>query len=188
MWEFKKIFTLEILYTAGTICLALTRKFYWPKAPVAIGLLLTIGLLGQIFRLYKEQKIHGRNIVCAVAVFMACLIISSILAYSIDAGHSEHWDRYVVSYSAAIIIFLAFMLSEKTIQLFNAIAAISYPVYLLHEIIFRVAFGKIFYRGINAPLFITGTLASLIIASVLAHILIEKPMMSFGSKLEKRLE
>lgn len=188
MWQFKKIFTLEILCGIGTIGIAVVRRFIWAEAPVAIGLLLTIGLLGQIFRLYKNGEVYNKELLLSVGVFSVVLVASSIMAYQVDVGHQEHWWRYVLSYACAIAIFMIFMMTEKSVKIFSTLAIVAYPVYLLQEIVFRVFFGNKLYMAMPGILFIVTTLGTLTVVSVLTHLLIEKPMVLLGNRIEQKLK
>lgn len=187
IWNYKKLLPLEILGTLGSVGLAIVRRKVWPAAPVAIGLLLTIGVLGQMYRLYKNKEITGKQLAIAIGIFEAGLIFASILAYQIDMGHQENWHRYVLSYSLAVIVFTLFMQTEKSLYLCTLVAVIAYPVYLLQEIVFRVAFGIVWQQGTNRFLFLICTLGVLIIVSVMAHVLIEKPMGKIENEIEKKL-
>lgn len=188
MWNYKKLISLEIILCAGTICLAVVRKVYWQAAPVAIGLLLSIGLVGQVFRLLNEKLINYKHLCFVIAVFAISLFIICILAYQIDMGHHENWHRYVLSYAIAICLFFIFFKAKKNIWIFSYIAILAYPLYLYQEIIFRFAFANIQVNSKNAVIFIVGVLVLLFTVSFFVHIGIEKPMINLGNKIENKLK
>ena len=165
----------------------MVRKLIWSSAPVAIGLLLSIGLLGQVFRLFEDGLANRSELTQSLVLFVITLVLSSLLAYQSDAGHQENWYRYVLSYSLAITIFCFFMRTGISICFCTALASIAYPLYLLQEIVFRVAFERIWNSNINASLFIIGSLTVLIVSAAAAHVLLEKPMIAIGNEIERRI-
>ena len=187
IWNYKKVLFLELIGALGSIVIAIVRKTIWASAPVAIGLLLTIGLLGQIFRLYKNDEVSIKHLNIAIFIFETCLICSSLLAYQSDNGYQENWHRYVLSYSFAVIIFTVFFVTKKNFSPLAIIAEIAYPIYLLQEIVFRVAFNKIWQQEMDKVLFICGMLLALIGVSFIVHVLIERPAIIIGNKIEKKL-
>lgn len=184
MWNKKGIFCLYVIASIGTMVLGVVRHYVWSAAPVAMGLLLTIGLLGQQVKLYNEKIINRKYLLSSVLLFELIMTITSILAYQQDMGHQENWHRYVLSYTLAIMIFTFFLHTKKTITFFSTIAIVAYPLYLFQEIVFRIAFEKIWHDGIKPFLFVIVTLGALVIMSVAAHIFVEKPMISLSRKME----
>lgn len=188
MWEEKKLISVLTVSAVGTVGIGVVRKTIWDTAPVAIGLLLSIALLGQVFRLYKENSLRKHNVKIGIAIFEICLIITCVLAYQVDMGHQEKWYRYFLSYSLAILIFVVFMSTSKSIKVFTKIAAISYPLYLLQEIVFRTVF-ELIWKPIYQPvLFLLLALILLVLCSIVAHYLIEKPMIRLGNAVETSMK
>lgn len=187
VWDYKKLFPLVVIGAAGTVGIAVVRRTVWPLAPVAVGLLLTIGLLGQIFRLYRNGDVTGKQLLTAVLVFEGCLMASSLLAYQADTGFQENWHRYFLSYSLAIAVFSFFIKTEKKVTVLTLLAVIAYPVYLLQEIVLRLAFDSVWQPGMNRPAFVVVTLAALLLVSLAAHLAVEKPMGKIGDRIENRI-
>ncbi len=186
IWDYKKLRVVETISAVGTICLGIIRHRFWNTAPVAIGLLITIALVGQNYKLFSEKKITKAQLSEAVGIFVLCLTITSVLAYQADTGYRETWYRYVISYGMAILVFTLSMWKEIVIKPLTALAVIAYPVYLLQEIVHRVAFSLIWKPGMNALFFSLGTILSLIIVSIIVHLLIEKPFIQIGKKIEAK--
>lgn len=184
MWDERKLLSLLTVSSVGTVCIAIIRKAVWTSAPVAIGLLLSIALLGHLFRLYKNGTLQKQSIKIGIFIFEICLIITCVLAYQVDMGHQENWYRYFFSYSLAVMIFAGFMLTSKSIKIFNQIAVIAYPLYLLQEIVFRVAFELIWKASINPVMFSSLIVLVLLMCSIFAHYLIEIPMSKLGNAVE----
>ena len=187
LWYKKGIIRLLALSTTGTIALSLIRKFIWSSAPVAIGLLLSIALIGQIARLYIDNKTELKILIKGVLIFIVCLFISCILAYQSDNGHQESWYRYFLSYTCAITAFIFFMMTKKNFSLLNYIATISYPLYLLQEIAFRVAFDKIGPHNIRLVPFSIATISALFLISWILHKYLEEPLIKVGKIIESKL-
>lgn len=188
MWDKKKLLLLLTVSSAGTVCLGIIRKKIWTSAPVAIGLLLSIALLGQLFRLYKDGRIQKQSLRIGIMIFEICLIITCFLAYQIDMGHQENWYRYFFSYSLAVLIFVYFMFTSMNISIFSQIAIIAYPLYLLQEIAFRVAFELIWKPVYNPVWFSVLSVSSLVVVAIMAHHLIEIPMIKLGNIIEAHMK
>lgn len=185
LWDYRSVAALHVLMTLAAVALALVRRLVWTSAPVAVPLLLSIALLGQILRLHQEGIASRRQAVLSIAVFEAGLTAASLLAYQVDVGHQENWHRYVLSYTTALCIFLLFRARGIAPRILVWISVISYPVYLLQEPVFRLAFGRAWMGGIDPWIFTVCVMTVLVLVSMAVHVWIERPCVELGRDMER---
>ncbi|WP_225768496.1 acyltransferase [Inquilinus sp. Marseille-Q2685] len=130
-------FTLcaSLAWLAVAIVFALARHFLERKVPVAIPLSLSIMFWGTLWReaIASRSEMHRRYAVWMLGAYVVIIPIVSLLAYDIDLGLEENWIRYLISYLAALAIFVTLTTVIRLSGRFSVLlGAISYSLYLFH--------------------------------------------------------
>lgn len=80
---------------------------------------------------------------------------------------------------------LHFVQLHFTTNLLTFIGGISYDLYLIQEIVHRYAFVYLWNTGMGVLFFVMATILFMILLSFFIHHTIEKPLISFGNRIEK---
>lgn len=183
-------FTLcaSLAWLTVAIVFALARHFLERKIPVAIPLSLSIMFWGTLWReaVVNHSEMHRRYAVWMLGVYVVVIPIVSLLAYDIDLGLEENWVRYLISYLAALAIFVTLTTAIRISGRFPVLlGAISYSLYLFHvhaRDAVELAFA---FAGLHpAPLIVVplSILTALLLAWVIFR-LVERPMNTMGHRL-----
>ncbi|MFE0754187.1 acyltransferase family protein [Inquilinus sp. NPDC058860] len=183
-------FTLcaSVAWLTVAIMFALARHFLERKVPVAIPLSLSIMFWGTLWReaIANCSEMHRRYAVWMLGVYVVVIPIVSLLAYDIDLGLEENWVRYLISYLAALAIFVALTTAIRLSGRFMVLlGAISYSLYLFH-VHARDAVELAFALADLRPSPLIAIPLSVLTALLLAWLvfrLVERPMNALGHRL-----
>lgn len=161
------------------------------KLPVALPLALSVMFFGILWMRYifKENNTSLKEALIPLTVFAILLIPTSLLAYNKDYGFGETWYRYVLTYFAALAIFLFFTTRYRiTNKVIVFLGKISYSIYLTHSIVEQMIIHKLYFSSIlTSPyerLFVS--LGLTLILSIICYYFIEKPFVNIGRKVIQR--
>lgn len=110
-----------------------------------------------------------------------------VWAKLLESKYSTEFDLLIVS-SMIILFFMTFLLiaTNKTAAIgalnWTALGALTYPLYLLHQMIGFMIF-NVAYPAMNPHLLLWGTIALMISASYVVHKKIETPMARYLKKI-----
>jgi peptidoglycan/LPS O-acetylase OafA/YrhL len=173
-------------FIAVALVLAILRNVLVIKFPTALPLALSLMFFGTVWR---QATLDGNASAKRVAPWLLGVIIVmivpiSVVGYSHDFGYHEHWQPYVICYSAAIATFvLCTTRLQITWRPLVWLGQISYSIYLLHPLIaaacYRLGFRSSIMPG--GALVYAVTLAAIAVAcSWLTYRFIEQPGIRTG--------
>lgn len=191
LWNEQKMVGIFYLFISLSVLASAIRFILHKKVPVAIPLGLSMMFLGYAWRacildksVYMASKIKSMVTICMISTF-----ICGYLSYSWDHQTDEPWQNFSYAYVLGIFIFI---ISTKYIK-FNTVATcylgvISYSLYLIHDPIIKMV------SSLKSELtFLTNQeikFSSIFIAllfSSFVYSLVEKPSISFGKKIVKKI-
>lgn len=190
IWDRRSIKITFSLACLGTILLGIIRKYIWSNAPVAIGLLLTIALLGHIMRISEEaSEISEHSFNIYIYIYETTVLIVSLLAYLRSVNHGETWYKYFISYTMAVLAAYLFKKFKASNNIFTFLGMISYDIYLLQEIVNTYMFEIIWPAANHFSIWVFSALVFVItiFVSWITHITIEKTGVKVERKLRKRM-
>ncbi len=183
----------SIVSLACALALAAARSFLDEKLPVALPLALSIMFWGFLWR--RATVDHAPDARAWVArltpLIYAAIPPISVMAYSTDHGFHETWWRYMNSYLLALTLFILFTTRIK-IDAPSALflGRISYSVYLFGPLGQELAMKAHPYLPKGAPALLAVALAMVLTLPISAttYRLVEKPAISMGKSLRRRLQ
>lgn len=163
------------------------------KLPVVVPLGLDVMFLGLLYRRFerKEGNLDGKKILNLIAIFVIFLLPISFMAYNKDYGFGEKWYKYFVSYTLAILIFVAFSKYKWHTKTLVYLGAISYSLYLLHPVIgmdLVDLIKKNYISDLNPITCILLFFSFAIVAAMLSYHFVEKPSITIGKNLLKKIQ
>ena len=178
----------------GVMAGALALKILWIQNPSLLPAEVVTGTMflgfiaiGTQFHYLLQAGISaGRCALCVLAMLAMFLI-----DYRLGPTRSEYFDswRVVVSYSAAVLIFALCYAARARFRpnrLFDALAAISYPLYLVHAVTGFVILSFL-QMAWHVPFALAATAAALcstLLATAL-HICVERPAIGLGHRISR---
>lgn len=182
-----KVFVCGLLFVnvIGLVC-ALARFLLDKKFPIAPFMGLSIILFSSIYFQHMNNKFLTRKQFLALwftNFAMFCFI--SILGYQHDWGYGETPERFVICY---LLVALLFVFSKKIFaklvnKYFIILGAISYPLYLFHELI-----NNLLSYYINKSTWYNLIIIniSIILCAYIMHFYVELPGIKFKKYFIKR--
>ena len=140
--------------------------------PVAIGLLISLSLLGIMIK--RNETGTKYNMKANVIIFVITLFFTSIFAYSNHFTNIFISARYICSYLIALFLFFAIKKNVKKSNLFSKLGVISYSIYLLHPTIGFWILKSLYLCGVNVYINVLCSLLGTIFVSYISHKYIEE--------------
>ena len=175
-----------------TAALVLAGLRYWTgkSLPVALPLGLTVMFWGLLWRYTLERREETARLFKAVtAAILVVLLPICLLAYNVDTGFGETWHKYMISYYAAMAIFLVFTGRIKlTHPVFVFLGTISYSLYLSGPIgqeLANIMLGDA-VRFLPVHVFIALAMLFSIAMSIVSYRLVEAPSVALGRRISER--
>lgn len=175
------------------LMLSIIRFVTGEKLPVAVPLGLAVMFLGLLYRRYekKEGDLDSKKMLNIFAAFVILLLPISFMAYNKDYGFAEKWYKYFVSYSLAILIFVAFSKYKWHTKTLVYLGAISYSLYLLHPVI-GMDLVNIIKNQYLTDLSAINCIGLFFLfsfgAAILSYHFIEKPSITIGRNILKKIK
>jgi len=136
-------------------------------------------LIGVIlFNSYQERKIDLQ----AWVLLSICVIAQAIMHYQSHLGPHQTWQNHTLEITAYLLVFTAVTSGKIKIlnhQVFLFFGKISYPLYLVHQIVGLKLIGVLVGQGINFWLALNFSLVCMIGLAYLINKFIEQPGLSF---------
>ncbi len=159
-----------------------------PPDLVSEAMYLGFILIGTLFHYHHEGVLSTRTLVVGVLALLVLFFLSYALGPNALAFHSPH----TASFAIAVAVFAAcYRLRQRfrPNRALDALAAISYPLYLIHAI---VGFTTINFLvlGCGLPYGLAAILAVLFAMALAGalHRLVERPTIHFGHRLRRRTQ
>ncbi len=185
----KLLFGISLLFLLVGVVMAVFRYILNIKLPLAIPL----GLSSMFFGSYWRNYIVEKNLLCKkysiiyLIVFFIIIPFISFFGYNVDFGFHESWQRYLITYYSAIVIFILFNFIKLHNRVLTYLGAISYSIYLFHPIIFKWFNPLLLRLGLPVIINILILLVIVVIFSSGTYKVIEMPFVQIGKKLRSRL-
>jgi peptidoglycan/LPS O-acetylase OafA/YrhL len=171
----------------------IVRGWFHIKLPLALPLGLAIMFFGFLWR---DAVLNGcatsrRYSKIFLTIFSILMPIICITGYNTDMGFGETWYRYLLSYAAALIIFMIFTTRIRIKnRVFSYLGRISYSLYLFHPIVIAAAASGLGERlsTLSPHLAVALILVATVLLSAAIYELLEKPAIELGKTLIRRRE
>ncbi|MEA3535451.1 acyltransferase [Rhizobium sp. CC-YZS058] len=179
-----------LLFLGAALLAAALRYWTGKSLPVAIPLGLTVMFWGLLWRYTLEQRENVRRLFIMVTAAIAVVLPPlCVLAYNFDTGFGETWYRYLISYYAAMALFVLFTARIRlTHPVLIYLGTISYSLYLFGPIgqeLANILLGSAVER-IPIHLFILLAMVFSIIMAALTYRFVEAPAIALGRRLSDR--
>jgi peptidoglycan/LPS O-acetylase OafA/YrhL len=191
LFRINRLNSPRFLFGAVLLCLSLAfglayfRYKLAMKLPVALPLALGVMFLGNLTRMRIDLQTDTPDPRYVTLLYLVLMVPISLLAYNFDFGFDEHWQRYVLSYGVALVLFQVWIRrnawNPEWLQWFGKI---SYSLYLLHPVGMSVANR---YTGFPMPLKCAFSIALSILASWLIFSWVEAPAIRLGKRIISRI-
>lgn len=171
----------------------IVRGWLQVKLPLALPLGLAVMFFGFLWRdaVLSRCATSRRYSKIFLAAFSILMPIVCITGYNTDMGFGETWYRYLLSYAAALIIFMIFTTRIRiNIRVFSYLGRISYSLYLFHPIVIAAAAGGLgeHLSTLSPHLAVVLILVATVLLSAAIYELLEKPAIELGKSLIRRRE
>lgn len=171
---------------------SIARFYLAKKIPVGLPLCLSIMFFGSFWRdvsLGSTRQLDRKYVYAWLALFFVFLPFICFLAYNANYGHNENPYSYWVSYLAGMAFAIAMTLFlRRPVKSLTYLGTISYSVYLVHPFFLEwAAYVTNLPAAFNVGVFLLYILATLALSSI-SYALLEKPCVSLGRTLNKRLQ
>lgn len=169
-----------------SVAFAAIRFYAGIKSPLAPVLGLSWMFAGNFWYWFASRKaFSARQAVAFYAVFLPCVYLISFLGYHRDWGYLEEPARYIVSYTAALAVFLVFSRTVRgEMRTLVYLGAISYSLYLFHEIVMFLLWDRLASLGGWSQIAICSVVT--IIVAAITFRWIEQPGIAAGKAIVKR--
>lgn len=179
---------------ALALALAAARFVLNKKLPVALPLALAVMFFGCLWRsrILAGDPAARRLVPAAFMAFALVLPPICILAYSSDHGYNETWERYLLSYTVALALFILGTTRLRVASPYLVrLGVVSYSVYLLHQVVFaaveRVGFHPAHLPAVGGHVYIACVLLLAVAVGEVAYRTVEATSLAFGRRLNARL-
>ena len=185
---------IPALAAIGFLGLALAMAFVRMITQIALPVALPLALFMMFFGMvWRNATLEGdtnfrRQGLALIGLFVGLMPLIAYWAYGFDSGRGEHWVRYVLSYYAAMAIFVLMTTIMKVENAFFAwLGAISYSVYLFGWVCtsaLMYAFPAL-VGDYPAHLLVVLAFLSTLAVSSAVYYLVEKPSIAVGRRVVK---
>ncbi len=177
--------TITLCYAAccvGALILAALRWHTGHKLPVALLIALAMMFLATHIRMRRLEGKPGDTVM--ILSFLGMLVPTCLLGYTGRVDPQDDSMRWIVAYSLALALFLAFERARSAPRPLVLLGAVSYSLYLLGHIAIFVC-----RRAMPTHPWIAMAYALLlaILVSSTSFLMIERPMHELGRRLSKRI-
>ncbi len=177
--------TIAFCYAAcciGAFLLAVLRWHTGHKLPLALLIALAMMFLATHIRMRRLEGKPGDT--AMIISFLVMLVPTCLLGYTGRVDPQDDSMRWIVAYTLALALFLAFERARSAPRPLVLLGAISYSLYLLGSIAIFICH----YRMPTHPwIAMAYALPLAILASSASFVLIERPTHELGRKLSRRI-
>jgi peptidoglycan/LPS O-acetylase OafA/YrhL len=189
----RAVLMIAVGFLVVSVAGGIVRGWLHVKLPLALPLGLAVMFFGFLWRDAILQRCATSQQYSKVflAAFALLMPIVCITGYNTDMGFGETWYRYLLSYAAALIIFMIFTTWIRVEnRAFSYLGRISYSVYLFHPIVIAAAVGGLRQSLSTLPshLSIMLILVATLVLSAAIYEFLEKPAIKMGKVLIGRRE
>ncbi len=190
----KHILGAYLFFSTASLAMAAVRYRTHRALPLAATLGLSMMFAANLWRMFVHDRRPeaARPLRIAFGSFAILLIPICMMAYSFDVGYGKRWTRYLLVYWLAMVLFtMLTTLVKIEWRPLVLVGRASYSLYLFADI-FHILYEKLLppnhYARASANLYLVGLVLVACVCSLPIYEYIEKPMVSLGKKLTRRLE
>jgi peptidoglycan/LPS O-acetylase OafA/YrhL len=177
----KVVVSAALVAALGAVALAAVRFWLHKKTPIAVPIGLTFIFVGNLFSLVREGTLARSLLVKVLCGVLPLMVVTFVLGYSRDWGFGETPQRFIISYSVALGLFVLASTLNWKLGPMVWVGLLSYPLYLLHQPI-RAGLLKVLPAW-PAVATMALALALALLGAELIHRFVEAPAIRLGRRV-----